>query len=155
MPKIKSKSSRNTFIHIKRAAAGKKIPDCGSSVNLVFITLFKSSAQISRIFNLQMLPHPLPFIQPHLIGDHRDELRVGRLTPQVMDGIAEVAIEGIHISPIPCHLDGMADGALHPAGSGTVFLGDFRVQALGHGVDILRLVHGEQDGIPQELVYNR
>ena len=69
-----------------------------------------------------------------------------------MDGIAEVAIEGIHISPIPCHLDGMADGALHPAGSGTVFLGDFRVQALGHGVDILRLVHGEQDGVPQKLV---
>ena len=72
-----------------------------------------------------------------------------------MDGIAEVAIEGIHISPIPCHLDGMADGALHPAGSGTVFLGDFRVQAFCHGVDVLRLVHGEQNGIPQELVYNR
>ena len=155
MPKIKSKSSRNTFIHIKRAAAGKKIPDCGSSVNLVFITLFKSSAQISRIFNLQMLPHPLPFIQPHLIGDHRDELRVGGFAAQVMDGIAEVAIEGIHISPVPCHLDGVADGALYAAGSGTVFLGDFRVQALGHGVDILRLVHGEQDGIPQELIYNR
>ena len=33
-----------------------------------------------------------------------------------------------------------------------VFLGDFRVQAFCHGVDILRLVHGEQDGIPQELV---
>lgn len=79
MPKIKSKSSRNTFIHIKRAAAGKKIPNCGSSVNLVFITLFKSSAQIGRIFNLQMLPHPLPFIQPHLISYHRNELRVGSL----------------------------------------------------------------------------
>lgn len=25
-------------------------------------------------------------------------------------------------------------------------------RALGHGVDVLRLVHGEQDGIPQELV---
>ena len=155
MPKIKSKSSRNTFIHIKRAAAGKKIPDCGSSVNLVFITLFKSSAQISRIFNLQMLPHPLAFIQPHLIGDHRDELTVGGFTPQVMDGIAEVAVEGIHISSIPRYLDGVADGALYAAGGGTVFLGNFRVQALGHGVDVLRLVHGEQDGIPQELVYNR
>ena len=28
------------------------------------------------------------------ISYHRNELRVGRLTPQVMDGIAEVAIEG-------------------------------------------------------------
>ena len=97
-------------------------------------------------------PHPLPFIQPHLVSYHRDELRVGRLTPQVMDGIAEVAVEGVHVSPVPCHLDGVADGALHPAGGGAVFLGDFRVQTLGHGVDVLRLVHGEQDGVPQELV---
>ena len=101
------------------------------------------------------LPHPLAFIQPHFIGYHCDELRVGGFAAQVMDGIAEVAVEGIHISPVPCHLDGVADGALHAAGGGTVFLGDFRVQALGHGVDVLRLVHGEQDGIPQELVYNR
>ena len=69
-----------------------------------------------------------------------------------MDGITEVAVEGVHITPVPCNLDGVADGALHPAGGGAVFLGDFRVQALGHSVDILRLVHGEQDGIPQELV---
>ena len=69
-----------------------------------------------------------------------------------MDGIAEVAVKGIHVSPIPCHLDGVADGALHPAGGGAVFLGDLRVEALGDGVDVLRLVHGEQDGIPQELV---
>ena len=101
------------------------------------------------------LPHPLPFIQPHLIGDHRDELRVGRFTAQVMDGIAEVAVKGIHVSPVPRHLDSVADGPLHPAGGGAVFLGDLRVQALGDGVDVLRLVHGEQDGIPQELVYNR
>ena len=139
----------DVYIVKKQAAAGKKIPDCGSSVNLVFITLFKSSAQISRIFNLQVLPHPLPLIQPHLIGYHCNELRVGGFAAQVMDGIAKVAIEGIHISPVPCHLDGVADGALYAAGGGTVFLGDFRVQALGHGVD------GEQDGIPQELVYNR
>ena len=101
------------------------------------------------------LPHSLPFIQPHLIGDHRDELRVRWFSAQVMDGIAEVAIEGIHVSPVPCHLDGVADGAFHPAGGSAVFLGNFRVQALGHGVDVLRLVHGEQNGIPQELVYNR
>ena len=101
------------------------------------------------------LPHPLPLIQPHLIGYHRDKLRVGGFAAQVMDGIAEVAVEGIHISPVPCNLDGVADRPFHPAGGGTVLFGDLRVQALGHGVDVLRLVHGEQDGIPQELVYNR
>ena len=94
----------------------------------------------------------MPFIQPHLISYHRDELAVGGFSPQVVDGIAEVAIEGIHVSPVPRHLDGVADGALHTAGGGAVFLGDFRVQALGHGVDVLRLIHGEQNGIPQELV---
>ena len=145
----------DVYIVKKQAAAGKKIPDCGSSVNLVFITLFKSSAQISRIFNLQVLPHPLPLIQPHLIGYHCNELAVGGLSAQVVDGVAEVAVQRVHIAPVPRHLDGMADGALHPAGGGAVFLGDFRVQALGHGVDVLRLVHGEQNGIPQELVYNR
>ena len=102
-----------------------------------------------------MLPHPLPLIQPHLIGYHRDELTVGGLAAQVMDGVAEVAVQRIHIAPVPCHLDGMADSALHPAGGGAVALGDLRVQALGHRVDILRLVHREQDGVPQELVYNR
>ena len=101
------------------------------------------------------LSHPLPLIQPHLVSYHCDELRVGGLAPEVMDGIAEVAVEGIHISPVPCNLDGVADGPLHAAGGSAVFLGNFRVQALGHGVDVLRLVHGEQNGIPQELVYNR
>ena len=100
-------------------------------------------------------PHPLPFIQPHLVSYHRDELTVCGFSPQIVDGVTEVAVEGIHVSPVPCNLDGMADGTLHPAGGGAVFLGDFRVEALGHGVDILRLVHGEQDGIPQELIYNR
>ena len=94
----------------------------------------------------------LPLIQPHFVSDHRDEFTVGGLAPQVVDGIAEVAIEGIHIAPVPRHLNGVADGPLHAAGSGTVFLGDFRVEAFGHSVDVLRLVHGEQDGIPQELV---
>ena len=97
-------------------------------------------------------PHPLPFIQPHLVSYHCNELAVGGFAAQVMDGIAEVAVEGVHITPVPCHLDGVADGALYPAGGGAVFLGDFRVQPLCHRVDVLRLVHGEQDGIPQELV---
>ena len=99
-----------------------------------------------------LLPHPLAFIQPHFVSYHRNEFAVGRFSPQVMDGVAEVAVESIHISPVPCNFDGVADGTLHAAGGGAVFLSDFRVQTLGHGVDVLRLVHGEQDGIPQELV---
>ena len=96
--------------------------------------------------------HPLAFIQPHLISDHCDELRVRWFSPQVMDGVAEVAVEGIHISPIPCHLNGVADGTLHPAGCGAITLCDFRIQTLGHSVDVIRLIHREKNGIPQELV---
>ena len=107
---------------------------------------------ISDVLPYLCLPNPLPFIQPHLIGYHCDELAVRGFSAQVMDGVAEVAVEGVHITPVPCHLDGVADGALHPAGGGAVFLGDFRVQPLCHRVDVLRLVHGEQDGVPQELV---
>ena len=105
-----------------------------------------------RRFTVSLLPHPLPLIQPHLVGDHRNELRVGGLAPEVMDGVAKVAVEGVHIAPVPRHLDGVADGTLHPAGGGAVALGDFRIQALGDGVDVVRLVHGEEDGVPQELV---
>ena len=86
----------------------------------------------------------LVLIQPHLIGDHGDELTVGGLAAQVVDGVAEIRVQGIHIAPVPCHLDGVADGALHPAGGGVVFLGNLRVEALGDGVDVLRLIHGEQ-----------
>ena len=128
-------------------------------ISTTFFALFIGAApivgilwNIFRRFTVSLSPHPLPLIQPHLISYHRDELTVGGFSAQVMDGVAEVAVEGVHISPVPCHLDGVADGALHPAGGGAVFLGDFRVQALGYSVDILRLVHGEQDGIPQELV---
>ena len=46
------------------------------------------------------LPHSLPLIQPHLIGYHCNELRVGRFSPQVMDGIAKVAVEGTMYSLI-------------------------------------------------------
>ena len=108
----------------------------------------ESNLTYYRLFS----PNPLPFIQPHLVSYHCDELAVRGFSAQVVDGVAEVTVQSVHIAAVPRHLDSMADGALHPAGGGAVFLCDFRVEALGHSVDILRLVHGEQDSIPQELV---
>ena len=53
---------------------------------------------------------PLPFIQPHLVGDHCDELAVRGLPAQTMDGITEVAVEDFDITSVPCDLDGMTNG---------------------------------------------
>ena len=69
-----------------------------------------------------------------------------------MDGIAEIAVQGVHIAAIPSDLDGVADGAFYPAGGGRVALGDLRVQALGHGVDIAVVGGGQQNRIAQKLV---
>ena len=79
----------------------------------------------------------LPFIQPHLVGNHCNEFAVGRLAPQVVDGIAEVAVEGIHIAPVPRHLNGMADGPLHAAGGGTVF----RIGNLPNCCEVFSVLH--------------
>ena len=128
-------------------------------ISTTFFALFIGTApivgilwNIFRRFTVSLSPHPLSLIQPHLVGDHGNEFRICGLAAQVVDGVAEVAVQGIHIATVPCHLDGVADGPLYPAGGGAVFLGDLRVETLGDGVDVLRLVHGEQDGIPQELV---
>ena len=79
----------------------------------------------------------LPFIQPHFVSDHRDELRIGGLAPQVVDGIAEVAVEGIHVAPVPRHLNSVADGPLHAAGSGTVF----RIGNLPNCCEVFSVLH--------------
>ena len=79
----------------------------------------------------------LPLIQPHLVSDHRNEFAVGGLAPQVVDGIAEVAVEGIHIAPVPRHLNGVADGPLHAAGSGTVF----RIGNLPNCCEVFSVLH--------------
>lgn len=50
--------------------------------------------------------------QAQLIGDHSDELAVGRLSPAIVNGKAKVGIEHVYVAAIPCYLDGMANGAL-------------------------------------------
>ena len=61
----------------------------------------------------------LLFIQADLIADHCDELAVRGFSSQVVDGIAKVAVQGIHIAAVPGDFNSVADGALH-AGSRVV-----------------------------------
>ena len=70
----------------------------------------------------------------------------------VGDSIAEIFLEGLKIAPVPCYLDGMADGPLHPAGRGAESFGHLGVEDLGHRVDDVHILHRDDDGLPQILV---
>ena len=65
-----------------------------------------------------------------------------------MDGIAEIGVENIHVSPIPGDLDRVPDGALHPRGGGPVLLGDGGIQALRNRVDDLLVFNRHEDRVP-------
>ena len=95
---------------------------------------------------------PKPHLQAQPVGNHRDKFTVCWFALDARDRVAEVILQGFDVTAVPRDLDGVADRALDAAGRGHVALGDFGIKPLGHGVDVLRLVHGEQDGIPQELV---
>ena len=56
--------------------------------------------------------------QPQIIRDHGDELRIGGLAAVILDGVAEVGVEGIHVAAIPRHLNGVANGSFHAGGGG-------------------------------------
>ena len=60
---------------------------------------FFSDRQSTTVLLLQYQP----------VGDHGDELAIGRLTLGVGNGIAEVLLKRFQIAPIPGHFNGMAD----------------------------------------------
>ena len=56
-------------------------------------------------------------LQPEIIRDHRDELRIRGLSAIILNGVPKVAVESIHIASVPRDLDRVANGTLH-AGCG-------------------------------------
>ena len=52
-------------------------------------------------------------LEPEVVCDHRDKFGIGRLTACILNGIPKVGIEGIHVTSVPCHLNGVADGTLY------------------------------------------
>ena len=86
----------------------------------------------SEIADLGALELKLQFVR-----NQGDELRIGGLALGVADGVAEKPLQGVQISPIPGHFDGMADGPFHPAGCGAEVLGYLGVEHLGDGVGVL------------------
>jgi len=47
-----------------------------------------------------------------IIGNHSDELAVGRLAAAGLYSIAEIGIEGIYVASVPSDLNGVANGSL-------------------------------------------
>ena len=72
-----------------------------------------------------------------LVRQEGNEFAIGRLFGGEGHGAAEGLVQGIHSAPVPGYFDGMADGALYPAGGGLECFRHLGVQYLGDGVGVL------------------
>ena len=77
---------------------------------------------------------PVFVLQLDGIGNQRDKLGIGRFSLARAHSIAEQFIQGIQLSSVPRHLNGMADSALHSAGGCLVFLRHCRIEYFRDGV---------------------
>ena len=77
-----------------------------------------------------VIGHLLPLeLKLGLVRNQGDELRVGGLSFCIGYGVAEEPLQGIQVAPVPGHLDGVADGLLHPVGHGQKCLDDLACTA--------------------------
>ena len=74
-------------------------------------------------------------LQAHIVGNHRNKLRVGGLAAVVLDGVAEIRVQSVDVAPIPRNLNGVANGTLHTGGGRGIFLRNGGVEYLGYGID--------------------
>jgi hypothetical protein len=74
--------------------------------------------------------------QPQIICNHCDEFGVCGFAAGILDSIAEIAVEGIHISSVPRYLYGVTDSTFHAARGGLVFLENYRTWKL-IGIDAI------------------
>ena len=72
-----------------------------------------------------------------LVRNQGDKLRIGGLALGVGHCVAEEPLEGIQITTIPGHFDGMANGPLHSAWRCSEILGYLRIENLRDGVACL------------------
>ena len=69
-------------------------------------------------------------LKSEVIRDHGDELAISGFATVVLDSVAEVRVEGVNVTAIPCNLNGVAYSALNAACCGLVFLCDRGVEYL-------------------------
>ena len=69
-----------------------------------------------------------------LVRNERDELGIGGFSLGIGHGVAEEALEGIQIAPVPGYFDGVPNGSFNPGRSGLERLRHLWVQYLRDGV---------------------
>ena len=72
------------------------------------------------------------------IRNQRNKLTIRGLSFGIAHGIPKEPLQGIQIAPIPGYLDGVANGALHPAGGCSECFRYLGIQYLRDGVAGLR-----------------
>ena len=83
--------------------------------------------------------------ETEIISYHRNEFRICGLTSIILNSVAEIRIERVHVAPVPRDLDGVADGSFDSRRCGLVFLCDGGVENLGDRVDNLAVVYCHDD----------
>ena len=72
-----------------------------------------------------------------LVRNQGDKLRIGGLALGVAHSVAEEALQGVQISSVPGHLDGVANGPLHSRRRGLEGLCHLGVEDFRNGVGVL------------------
>lgn len=69
--------------------------------------------------------------QVQVVADGGDEFAVGGLAAVGVGGVAEVMLQDIGVAANSANLNGMADGALYPGGSGMKCSGHIGIEGFG------------------------
>ena len=71
------------------------------------------------------------------VSNKGNKFRIRGFSLGIADGIAEKSLQGIQVTPIPSHFDGMADGTLHSGRRGLEGFCHLGIQYLGDGIGVL------------------
>ena len=59
-------------------------------------------------------PYGVLAFEGKIVSDHGDKFAIRGFSLDAADGVAEVALQNLHVAAVPGDLDGVADGALDP-----------------------------------------
>ena len=84
-------------------STGRKNPQ-SLPISGIGLWIFRSILRRLGALELQLEP----------VRNEGNKLTVGGLPLGVADGVAEEALQGVQVSPVPGHFDGVADGPFYP-----------------------------------------